>query len=215
VLEWVQPALAGIGVGSVAFVLLLLPLVLVQKRSFGRIHLSRLAVVAALCVYGATLVAYTVVPDADTAQLCETRRGGKLQPIPLDSLAWILRTWHTSGLRAALTTFNTFQLAMNVLLFVPLGIFLRSFFHQSIPATVGIGFLVSLLIEATQYTGFWWIYSCGIRVADVDDLITNTAGTLVGALIGPLVRGSWLPHAHDLKETLRERVGLEDHRDGR
>lgn len=55
----------------------------------------------------------------------------------------------------------------------------------------------SLLIETTQYTGLWGIYDCGYRAADVDDLLTNTAGALVGALVAPIVAG-WIPRPSTL-----------------
>jgi hypothetical protein len=49
-------------------------------------------------------------------------------------------------------------------------------------ATVA-GLAVSLLIELTQKTGVWNLYSCAYRLFDVDDLVTNTLGALLGAVI--------------------------------
>ena len=43
-----------------------------------------------------------------------------------------------------------------------------------------IGFLASLLIEVTQLTGIFGLYPCAYRFFEVDDLITNTTGTLLG-----------------------------------
>lgn len=202
-----QPALAGIAVGTGAFALLLGPAVLVQRRAYGRVHLSRLAVIAALCVYVAALLAYTVVPDDAMAALCASRSGGKLRLVPLHSLREAIAAWGGDA-GSAPASWSAWQLAMNVLLFVPLGVFARSLFGRGIGAATGIGLLVSLACEATQYTGFWGLYSCGIRVADVDDVLTNTLGTALGALLGPLLLGSWLPRARDLKRRMRERIGL-------
>jgi len=55
-------------------------------------------------------------------------------------------------------------------------------------ATTLIGFIVSALIECTQLTGDWFLYPCAYRIFDVDDLLANSLGALIGAIIGPLLR---------------------------
>lgn len=70
---------------------------------------------------------------------------------------------------------------LNVLLFVPLGFFLPVFwkaFHKLWP-TVLFGFCTSLLIEVLQIFTF--------RATDVNDLMTNTFGTLLGWCGGRVV----------------------------
>jgi glycopeptide antibiotics resistance protein len=69
----------------------------------------------------------------------------------------------------------------NILVFIPLGIGLAGIVYSNNPwqtirrATLG-GFLVSLTIELTQLT-------IPSRATDVDDLIFNTVGTMLGAII--------------------------------
>ncbi|WP_407319692.1 VanZ family protein [Isoptericola halotolerans] len=55
----------------------------------------------------------------------------------------------------------------------------------------------SLLIELTQYTGIYGLIGCSYRVADVDDVLTNTLGGLLGALMAPLVL-RWMPQPREL-----------------
>ena len=76
---------------------------------------------------------------------------------------------------------------LNVLLFVPLGYFLRVILHRGVVVAAGAGFALSLLIELTQKTGDWHLYSCAYRLFDVDDLIVNTLGAVVGSLFSLLV----------------------------
>ncbi len=76
---------------------------------------------------------------------------------------------------------------LNVLLFVPLGYFLRVILHRGIVVATVSGFALSLLIELTQKTGVWHLYSCAYRLFDVDDLIVNTLGAMVGSLLSILV----------------------------
>ncbi|QQK75010.1 VanZ family protein [Salicibibacter cibarius] len=64
----------------------------------------------------------------------------------------------------------------NVLLFVPLGIFLPLLFRRlrSIGRVTLVGMLISLFIELYQFT-------FTMRVSDIDDLVLNTAGVFLGA----------------------------------
>jgi hypothetical protein len=66
------------------------------------------------------------------------------------------------------------------------------FFSRSLPVAVAVGVGTSLLIETTQFTGIWGIYSCAHRLADIDDILANSVGGLVGGLLAPIVL-SWMP----------------------
>ncbi len=68
------------------------------------------------------------------------------------------------------------QVALNVLLFLPLGFFLRVLGGRGILIAGLAGLVVSGIIETTQLTGVWGIFPCAYRVFDVDDLIANTSG---------------------------------------
>ncbi len=64
----------------------------------------------------------------------------------------------------------------NLIAFVPLGIFIPLIFpSRKVFSVVMIGFCTSLLIEIIQLTV--------IRATDVDDIMLNTLGTLLGYLI--------------------------------
>lgn len=68
----------------------------------------------------------------------------------------------------------------NILLFIPLS-FLIYFYSKKIKSIVEIVILcavISLLIEVVQFTGIPYM-----RQTDIDDIILNTFGSLIGALI--------------------------------
>lgn len=69
---------------------------------------------------------------------------------------------------------------LNVLLFVPLGFFLPVLWKtfRKLRWTILFGFCMSLLIELLQIFTF--------RATDINDLMTNTAGTLAGWCVGRL-----------------------------
>ena len=70
---------------------------------------------------------------------------------------------------------------LNVLLFIPLGIFVPCLWpeYRSMMKTVGLGLMTSLGIEILQIFTF--------RATDINDAITNVAGTMIGYLIGKLI----------------------------
>lgn len=90
-----------------------------------------------------------------------------------------------------------FQIAANVALFMPLGYMEGYGLRWRWPKVLLTGFLVSLLIECAQLTGFFGLYPYAYRTFDVDDLLANTAGALLGlafaAVVGRLVgRGEYV-----------------------
>lgn len=64
---------------------------------------------------------------------------------------------------------------LNVALFVPLGIFLHCLWQKSLKAVTLEGFFMALTIEFLQIFTF--------RACDVNDLITNTLGAVLGFLM--------------------------------
>lgn len=72
------------------------------------------------------------------------------------------------------------QIYLNVLLFVPWGFLARFLFKVNFRTALLSSFAASLLIELTQLTGVWGVYGCRYRTFDVDDLIANTLGGVLG-----------------------------------
>lgn len=194
------PTLAALGltVGTGCFLAILVPLLIAQYWRYGRLSPTRLLGTAAVSVYLCSLIAFTLFPLPTVAEACGLRTGPILQAMPFGFVADIAEEASKTSLPGALTSFVTLQVVLNVVLFVPFGILARGMTHRGVPLTTAAGFGLSLLIEATQYTGVWGLYPCGFRVADVDDLLTNIAGALIGALMAPLVVG-WIRPAAALR----------------
>lgn len=140
---------------------------------YHRYHQLRFTAVLAAytaILYVLGLVAFTLYPMPDNPDaFCATTH---LTP-QLNILRFVTDL-RVDGMSALL------QLTMNIVLFVPLGFVLTRWLRWKLWAVVPAGFLISLLIECSQLTGFWHLYPCTYRQFDVDDLLTNTLGALLG-----------------------------------
>lgn len=170
---------------AIALPLALLPLVNRVYRDHGRFAGWPAVVVIAAISYACGVVAYTLFPLPEATELfCEERSlisYWNTQPLRL--VSDIGQETALLGFPSVLSSFVFLQVAMNVVLFLPLGFLLRYWLRWGFGQSVLAGLALSLLIEATQGTAMFGVYACPYRVAEFDDLITNTTGTAVGWLI--------------------------------
>lgn len=77
---------------------------------------------------------------------------------------------------------------LNVLLFVPFGLFLPILWSKfrNIKDTILMGLLTSCIIEISQIFTF--------RTTDINDLITNTVGTIIGYYVAQYITGKFIRH---------------------
>ena len=73
------------------------------------------------------------------------------------------------------------QLFFNVAMFIPLGFFTAGCLRWGLRATALSGFALSSFIELSQLTGNWGLAGFTYRTFDVDDIVNNTAGAVLGA----------------------------------
>ena len=174
----------------VLVLLLLAPWLSRQYARYGRLTGWPGLLSAGTVAYVCALVAFTLFPVPQLSpEVCATQVPGQhLRLVPLQSFAGAWAEFGRIGPVASLTSFATLQIVFNVVFFVPLGFLLGHRWRKSLAATLLIGFGVSLLIEATQGSAVWGLFPCPYRVAEVDDLITNTTGAAVGWLIALVLR---------------------------
>lgn len=185
--------LFGVGVFAVAFV----PTLVLQYRRYGAFEPGRMLAAAALAVYLVVLAFYTVFPLPDP-NWCSVNTPPPAALTPLHSVGDIERGVEGATVTEALRSAVVLQVVLNVVLFVPFGVLVRSLLEVGRVATVAAGLATSLLIETVQGTGIFGLVGCAYRVADVDDLVTNTSGTAIGVLLAPLV-GQLLPRRRELE----------------
>src|SRR5437773_10826810 len=131
------------------------------------------------------LIAVTACIGAVTLEIAG-KSYAKVDPIPFEGVRHL---WHRIAHRPVSTHILAFILVpivANVLLFVPWGFLMFLALYsverptvQTYVLTILLGFTFSCAIEA-------WQYFLPSRVADVNDIIWNSAGTVVGAVLAHL-----------------------------
>jgi glycopeptide antibiotics resistance protein len=182
-LESVRTGFAAfVGVG----VLVLLPLVALHYYRFGRVEPRRAVVLYGLLAYGLVALALIFLPFPSALE-CTGERMLSTTPFQwVTDMRNNMAANGRSGVGAAVTSTAFVQQAFNVALFVPLGVVLRRSYGRGPLAVIAIGLGISLAVEVVQYTGNLGAYPCPYRIADVDDLISNTTGALLGWMIAPV-----------------------------
>lgn len=201
-----------IQLGFLAFplvaLLLAVPYALYQYRRFGAISIWKTFVVFTFILYCLCAVSLIVFPlPADHSAVVESARTPQLHPFHVidqirETTDFSLGDRSTWG--PALRSPVVYEAIFNVMLTVPLGAYLCYLFRCRWWMALLIGMATTLLFETSQLTGLFGLYAHPYRLFDVDDLILNTAGTMLGFwLMTPL---AWaLPSMDEVNEQARER----------
>jgi glycopeptide antibiotics resistance protein len=179
--EQVILAFIAIAIGVGAGFLLFVPFVAVSYRRRGRLSLGRALLWFAALVYFWAIWTYTLLPLPDPDSI---RCVGMITD-PTEIVRDLQKAFAEPG--NPLRHPALLQIVFNVLLFVPLGVFLRVLGARGAVTALAVGLGLSLLIETTQLTGVWGLYPCAYRFFDVGDLMTNTTGAVLGSIFGLVV----------------------------
>ncbi|MGG6311317.1 VanZ family protein [Paenibacillus macerans] len=164
-----------------------MPFLVVQYRRHGYVNKVRALVLYLFLLYLMNAVFLVMLP------LPHSRHNpplgdGALQLIPFNFIQDILK--ETSIVQGEPSTYwrllkerAFLQVAFNVVLTIPFGMLLRYYFRTGPVRSLILSFLLSLFFEVTQLTGIYGLYDNPYRVFDIDDLMTNTLGGMIGFLI--------------------------------
>lgn len=173
-----------------------LPYIAYNYRKYGSVFSLRIVIVYSFILYMLCVYCLVILP-LPTGEAVASLHGHRMQLEPFQCVSSILeesevalrqpRTW------LKLIDNPTFMsMLLNVVMMMPFGVYLRYYFCYGWKRTMLLTFLMSLFFELTQLTGLYFIYPGSYRLFDVDDLITNTLGGLLGyAIARPLT--CWLP----------------------
>lgn len=167
-----------------------IPYILIEYHKYGSIYYLRVIIIYSFILY--LLTAYFLVimplPTIETVSKLTTPT---TQLIPfkfiqdfINETSFCITNIHTY-IKSLLEP-CCYVVIYNILLCLPFGIYLHYYFKKNLRKTVIYSFLLSLFFELTQLTGLYFIYPRSYRLFDVDDLILNTLGGLIGYYIGSL-----------------------------
>ena len=198
-------AVLAITVGVVIAVLVFVPFVASSFRRRGGFGVGRFVLWGAALVAVIAIWTYALLPLPDPDAIrCATA------DVDVTGLADDVRGAVARRGSAAAADPAVAQLLLNVLLFVPVGFFIRVLGGRGVATALVGGLTLSGFIELTQLMGVWGLYPCAYREFDVGDLLTNTLGAVLGSLLALAVprrlRGSpRLPGADEPRPVTRGR----------
>ncbi|WP_267245838.1 VanZ family protein [Streptomyces sp. PR69] len=202
---YLLPVQAAVTLFPLVVMLIMVPVAIHGYRRRGRAGGWPVVVFYSFVFYLIAALLQTVMPlPARTSAHCSAARYAETPQLePFDFYARIASAsggdWSVSTLTGLTVTWTS---VLNALLLLPLGMFLRYYLRQGLLPSSVLAFATSLFFEATQYTGLWFIYACPYRQFNVDDLILNTGGAVVGWLLAvPLT--SFLPAINPDRERVR------------
>ncbi len=187
--------------------LITIPFILLSYHKYGSINKIKTLVIYSFILYLITIYFLVILPlpSFDTAS--------KIPPphfnfIPFNFVKDFLR--ETSLIITDTSTYikaikePCFYVAIfNIFMTIPFGMYLHYYFKFSFKKTLLYSMLLSLFFEFTQGTGLYFIYPNPYRLCDIDDIILNTTGGLVGFGIMKLLEG-FLPSREELDKRAYE-----------
>lgn len=151
---------------------LTLPVLVYLYHRDGRLRLASAVAAYITILYIAGLGCFTLypLPSGDAGPGITYGIAPQLNPLNF------INDISKDGIKAVL------QLLFNVVLFIPLGFIAKRFLRLNLGITTLIALGTTILIESAQLTGLFGIYPYAYRTFEVDDIICNTLGGVIGWL---------------------------------
>ncbi|MDR0862523.1 MAG: VanZ family protein [Oscillospiraceae bacterium] len=164
--------------------LLTMPYVIYCYRKFGSVSVLRSFILFSMLFYLQCAFYLCILPLPDPATVSASTKPF-LNLVPFQNIIDFLEksSFDVSNPRTWLVAMREsyfLEPMFNLLLLLPFGIYLAYYFKSSLKKVLLFSFLLSLLFELTQLTGLWGVYSRPYRLFDVNDLMLNTLGGVLG-----------------------------------
>lgn len=192
---YVTPIVSAMLVFAAIAMLVTVPWAIYQYRKYGYYSFWKSFMLATFIFYSLSAFFLVILPLPESRVNCAERLplNHYMQTTPFQFITDIQReaTIQWSSLASYKQLAKTpafYQLIFNILLLLPLGVYIRYMWKQkrNIWKAFVLGFSVSLFFEVTQLTGLYGFYTCPYRLFDVDDLMANTTGAVLGFILAPL-----------------------------
>lgn len=185
---YLKPILTACYLFPVLAALFTLPYIIRQYHKYGSILILRTGIVYTFIFYMMTSYFMTILPLPAINSV--TPNSAAVLLVPFDAVSRWLSGCHfditnPSTYLDTFTNADFLQIAFNILLLVPFGVYLRYYFNKKWYQVLLLSFLYSLFFELTQLSGLYGIYPYPYRFFEIDDLICNTLGGMLGFVLTP------------------------------
>lgn len=170
-LNWIYSICLGIKIYLVFAGVVVLPTEIIKAAITKKYNAYKIALNQLFILYFICLICVCFFPLPTTEQALSLTYN--IQTTPFFFVGDIIRNFSIE---------NICQVLFNVVLTIPLGMFLSYRFNLPTWKIVLISLLLSTVIEFGQFTGLFFIYNGSYRICDVDDLILNTLGGFLGSV---------------------------------
>lgn len=175
---------------------LFIPWLIYTYRKYGYLSMSKTIIMFSFIFYFLSALCLVLLPFPSTRDTCSFQSADTVhtnlrlfqfvEDILKDSGVVVTNpsTWLAMTKQQAF-----FQAFFNFLLLMPFGVYLRYFLKERRywKRAFLISFLLTLFYEVTQRTGIYGIFNCAYRIFDVDDLLLNSVGALLGFFLAPII----------------------------
>ncbi len=190
--------------------LITIPFIISNYHKYGSIHKLRVFIIYSFVLYLLTIYFLVILPlpSIDEVRNLTTPT---MNLIPFSFIGDFIKEspliiTEPSTYLLALSHSSFYVVIFNVFMTIPLGMYLKYYYKCSFKNTLIISFLLSLFFELTQLSGLYFIYPRAYRLFDVDDLILNTTGGIIGFGLMSLI-DKFLPSRDKIDSESRE-LGL-------
>ena len=164
-----------------------IPYILVQYHKYGSINKFRTIIIYSFILYLITIYFLVILP-LPSIDYVKDLTTPKYNLVPFKAVFDFIKETplvitNPSTYILALKDASFYTIAFNIIMTIPFGIYLRYYFKCSFKKVLVYSFILSLFFEITQLTGLYFIYPRAYRLFDIDDLITNTLGGILGYFI--------------------------------
>lgn len=189
--DWKDSIQTAIYMFPVFALLMTIPFMVYQYRKYGSIPMMRF-----LCVYGFSfylICAYFLVifplPPMEEVSLLTTKTYNLKLFKGFDEWTVIdgFNLYEPQSWLAFLKGWKGLEPVCNIIMTIPLGIFMRYYFRKGFFVSLFCSLGLSVFFEISQITALFGIYPRPYRMFDVNDLFNNTLGGVIGWIISPLL----------------------------
>lgn len=163
-----------------------IPFILHQYHKYGSINPLRVLIIYSFILYMITIYFLVILPLPKRSEVTYKPNMVKLIPFgfikDFISESSLVITDPSTYIKALMEP-CFYTVIFNIFMTIPFGMYMRYYFKCDFKKTARMSFYLSLFFEITQLTGLYHFYPYPYRIFDVDDLIMNTLGGIIGYCI--------------------------------